>query len=294
MMYLKKRYYRIFESLIKKVLQIQKKSKNENFQKMIRSATFNSETGKNNFLYTNGKDVKYIMQSSDWVSKKLYIDQSFDDKIFKKTIKILKIKKYKKTKLNVGAHIGSTCIPALKKKYFKDMIAFEPSKINFNLLAVNVYINNLGDRAQIFNLAISNKKSKTYIKKFQNTGDYRVVNSKNKNLELIKCDILDNYTKKLNKKNSLIFMDTQGHEPLVFLGSKKTLNKKIPIVFEFAPFLMDNNWIKGFHLIFKNYKYFYDLHNSSKRKKLNKEEIIRLYKKLNSTKQEADTDLLIS
>ena len=44
------------------------------------------------------------------------------------------------------------------------MIAFEPSKINFNLLAVNVYINNLGDRAQIFNLAISNKKSKTYIK----------------------------------------------------------------------------------------------------------------------------------
>ena len=162
MMYLKKRYYRIFESLIKKVLQIQKKSKNENFQKMIRSATFNSETGKNNFLYTNGKDVKYIMQSSDWVSKKLYIDQSFDDKILKKAIKILKIKKFKKTLVNVGAHIGSTCIPALKKKYFKDMIAFEPSKINFNLLAVNVYINNLGDRAQIFNLAISNKKSKTY------------------------------------------------------------------------------------------------------------------------------------
>ena len=126
MMYLKKRYYRIFESLIKKVLQIQKKSKNENFQKMIRSATFNSETGKNNFLYTNGKDVKYIMQSSDWVSKKLYIDQSFDDKILKKAIKILKIKKFKKTLVNVGAHIGSTCIPALKKKYFKDMIAFEP------------------------------------------------------------------------------------------------------------------------------------------------------------------------
>ena len=112
MMYLKKRYYRIFESLIKKVLQIQKKSKNENFQKMIRSATFNSETGKNNFLYTNGKDVKYIMQSSDWVSKKLYIDQSFDDKILKKAIKILKIKKFKKTLVNVGAHIGSTCIPA--------------------------------------------------------------------------------------------------------------------------------------------------------------------------------------
>ena len=293
MMYLKKRYYRTFESLIKKILKIQKKTKNENFQKMIRSAVFNSETGKNNLLYTNGKDVKYIMQSYDWVSKKLYIDQSFDDKILKKAIKILKIKKFKKTLVNVGAHIGSTCIPALKKKYFKDMIAFEPSKINFNLLAVNVYLNNLGNRAQIFNLAISNKKSNTYIKKFQNSGDYRVVKSKNKNLELIQCDMLDNYTKKLNKKNSLIFMDTQGHEPLVFLGSKKTLNKKIPMVFEFAPFLMDNNWMKGFNLLFKNYRYFYDLQNSSKKKKLNKEEIIRLYKKLKSTKKDVYTDLLI-
>ena len=33
-------------------------------------------------------------------------------------------------------------------------------------------------------------------------------------------------------------MDAQGHEPLIFMGSKNTLNKKIPIVFEFAPFLM--------------------------------------------------------
>ena len=88
-------------------------------------------------------------------------------------------------------------------------------------------------------------------------------------------------------------MDTQGHEPLVFLGSKKTLNKKIPMVFEFAPFLMDNNWMKGFNLLFKNYRYFYDLQNSSKKKKLNKEEIIRLYKKLKSTKKDVYTDLLI-
>ncbi len=293
MIYFKKRCYRIFESLVKKILRIQKKSNNENFQKMVRSAVFNSEFKKNKLLFSNGSGIQYLMQSSDWVSKKLYIDQSFDDKILNKAIKILKIKKFQKTLVNVGAHIGSTCIPALKKRYFKNMIAFEPSKNNFNLLAANVYINNLGNRSQLFNLAISNKKSNTFIKKFQNTGDYRVVKSKNKNLELIKCDKLDNFTQKLNKKNSLIFMDTQGHEPLVFLGSKKTLSKKIPIVFEFAPFLMDNNWLKGFNLVFKNYKYFYDLHNSSTKKKLNKKEIINLYKKLNSTKKEAYTDLLI-
>ena len=162
MIYFKKRCYRIFESLVKKILKIQKKSNNENFQKMIRSALFNSELKKNKLLFSNGSGIQYLMQSSDWVSKKLYIDQSFDDKILKKAIKILKIKKFKKTLVNVGAHIGSTCIPALKKRYFKNMMAFEPSKNNFNLLAANVYINNLGNRSQLFNLAISNKKSNTY------------------------------------------------------------------------------------------------------------------------------------
>ena len=97
----------------------------------------------------------------------------------------------------------------------------------------------------------------------------------------------------LNKKNSLIVIDAQGHEPLIFLGSKTTLKKKIPIVFEFAPFLMDNNWIKGFNLILKNYKYFYDLHNPSIKRKLEKMELIKLYTKLNSTNKKTYTDLLI-
>ena len=88
-------------------------------------------------------------------------------------------------------------------------------------------------------------------------------------------------------------MDTQGHEPMVFLGAKLSLRKKIPIVFEFAPFLMDQNWMKGFTLVFKNYRYFYDLHSPIKKRKLVKKEIIELYDKLKSTNKEAYTDLLI-
>lgn len=290
---IKKKYYRIFESLIKKTLKIQKNSKNENFKKMIRSAIYNSNYEKDKFIFSDNKDTKYLMHSSDWISKKLFIDNSFDDKIIKKAVKILKIKKYKRTLINIGAHIGSTCIPALKKRYFKSLIAFEPSTKNFNLLAANLYLNNLGKRAKIFNLALSNKKSQLFIKKFQNSGDYRVVKSKSKKLEKVDSDILDKFTMQLNKKNSLIVIDAQGHEPLIFLGSKTTLKKKIPIVFEFAPFLMDNNWIKGFNLILKNYKYFYDLHNPSIKRKLEKKELIKLYTKLNSTNKKTYTDLLI-
>ena len=63
MIYFKKRCYRIFEYLVKKILRIQKKSNNENFQKMIRSAVFNSELKKNKLLFSNGSSIQYLMQS---------------------------------------------------------------------------------------------------------------------------------------------------------------------------------------------------------------------------------------
>tara|TARA_A100001011_G_scaffold376903_1_gene440003 strand:+ start:419 stop:1303 length:885 start_codon:yes stop_codon:yes gene_type:complete len=293
MSYLKKRYYRIIESIIKRIIKIKENSKNKNFKRTIRSAIYNSGFKNKNLIYSDNNEIKYLMQSYDWVSKKLFIDQTFDDGILKKAVKILKIKKFKYTLINVGAHIGSTCVPAIKRKYFKNLIAFEPSKNNFNLLSANIFINNIADRTKLFNIALSKNKSYVKIKKFQNSGDYRVVKSKQNNLELVKCDILDNYTNKLNKKNSLIFMDAQGHEPFIFLGSKKTFRKKIPVVFEFAPFLMNKNWIKSFDQIFKHYKYFYDLQTPLKKEKLTKQEVIKLYNRLSSYKDDAYTDLLI-
>ena len=81
MKYLKKRYYRVLESVIKKIIRVKKKSKNKNLQKTIRSAIFNSDIEKNQFIYSDNTDIKYIMHSYDWISKKLFIDQSFDDTI---------------------------------------------------------------------------------------------------------------------------------------------------------------------------------------------------------------------
>ena len=61
---------------------------------------------------------------------------------------------------------------------------------------------------------------------------------------------------------------------------------------EFDPFLLNKNWKKGFKLLFQNYKYFYDLHESIKKKKFTQTEITNLFNKL-KTKKEKYTDLLI-
>ena len=290
--YLKKRYYRIIESLIKKILIYKNNSKNSALQKTIRSAIYYT-TEKNEILFSNNKDIKYLLGSSDWISKKLFIDKSFDYRILTKAIKLLGKKNSKLTLINIGAHIGSTAIPAIKKNNFKNLIAFEPTKRNFRLLKANIFLNEIDDRVQAYNLAISNKKANLHLGTTKgNTGGNRILRNKQKNTEIVKSDILDNYTYNLNKNNSLIFMDVEGHEPNIFLGAKKTIKKKIPIVFEFYPSLLDKSWIKNYDLVFKNYRFFYNLHGKNRKEKFNKENLIALFNKVNSMKKKY-TDLMI-
>jgi len=290
--YLKKRYYRIIESLIKKAIRFKNNSKNNTLQKTIRSAIYNT-TDENKILFSNNKDIKYLLGSSDWISKKLFIDKSFDYRILTKAIKLLGKKNSKLTLINIGAHIGSTAIPAIKKNNFKNLIAFEPTKRNFRLLKANIFLNEIDDRVQAYNLAISNKKANLHLGTTKgNTGGNRILRNKQKNTEIVKSDILDNYTYNLNKNNSLIFIDAEGHEPNIFLGAKKTIKKKIPIVFEFYPTLLDKSWIKNYDLVFKNYRFFYNLHGKNRKEKFNKENLIALFNKVNSIEKKY-TDLMI-
>ena len=290
--YLKKRYYRIIESLIKKILIYKNSSKNTDLQKTIRSAIYYT-TKNNEILFSNNKDIKYLLGSRDWISLKLFIDKSFDYSILTKAIKLLGKKHSKSTLINIGAHIGSTCIPAIKKNKFTNSIVFEPTKKTFNLLQSNIFLNEVDDKIQAYNLAISNKKSNLYLAiKKGNVGGNYISKKKRKNAEVVKSDILDNYTNNLNKNNTLIFMDVEGHEPNIFLGAKKTIKKKIPIVFEFYPALLDKNWIKNFNLVFKNYKFFYDLRNNNKKQKFNQKNLTALISKVNSIEGK-HTDLMI-
>ena len=140
------------------------------------------------------------------------------------------------------------------------------------------------------NLALSRKISKSYLKKFElnNSGDYRL--TKKKTGEQVLLNILDNFTNKMNKKNSLIFIDAQGHEPEIFIGSKKTLKKKIPIVFEVMPSIMN---VKNPNILFnsiKHYNYLTDLRDN-KLFKMNFKNFFNIYNKY--IKRGSYTDLLI-
>ena len=225
------------------------------------------------------------MHTGDYISKKLFIEYDFDFFLIKKTLKLQNKNHKRETIINIGANIGSICIRSIKENFFKYGIFFEPSIINYRLLMANIHINKLEDKIKAYRLALSDRKKilKLIIDTKGNLGRNRISkkkNQKNLKIEKVKSDILDNFTSNLSKNNTLIFMDVQGHETNVFKGAKKTIKKKIPIVFEFSPLLLDKNWIRNFDLLLKNYNFFYNLREKKRKEKFNKDNLVALFNKL--------------
>ena len=280
------KFLRTIESLSKKINRLKNNTKNKNLRKAFLSSDYNTLRNRE-YIFANDK-INFVLKNNEELSKRIFIDGEFDYKVLSKALRHLK-KKKRKYLVNVGAHVGTTLIPAIKNNLFSNYVAFEPSSDNFRLLTANINLNKIEKKGTLYNLALSRRISKSYLKKFDlnNSGDYRLTK---KNGEQVQLNKLDNFTNKMNKKNSLIFIDAQGHEPEIFIGGKKTLKKKIPIVFEFMPSIMN---LKNPNILFnliKHYNYLTDL-KDNKLSKMNLKSFLNIYNKY--IKRGPYTDLLI-
>ena len=282
------KFYRIVESLIKKIYQIPNYTKNKKLKIAFRSAIYNTSL-KNNLIFSEYNKINYVLKNNEDISKFIFIKGEFNFGLLKKGLGFLRKKKLKYL-INVGSHVGTTLIPAIKYKLFDHCIAFEPSIDNYRLLKANININKIEKKVTLFNFGLSKKIYNSYLKKNPNdSGDSRVVKLK-KGTEKIKLNILDNFTSKINKKNSIILIDAQGHEPEIFLGAKKTLKKKVPLIFELMPNLINENQLKIIFNAILHYKKLIDL-KEEKIMELNKTNFYKIYQ--HYLKNKFYTDLMI-
>jgi len=282
------KFYRIVESLIKKIYQIPNYTKNKKLKIAFRSAIYNTSL-KNNLIFSEYNKINYVLKNNEHISKFIFIKGEFNFGLLKKGLGFLRKKKLKYL-INVGSHVGTTLIPAIKYKLFDHCIAFEPSIDNYRLLKANININKIEKKVTLFNFGLSKKIYNGYLKNNpHNSGDHRVVKLK-KGTEKIKLNILDNFTSKINKKNSIILIDAQGHEPEIFLGAKKTLKKKVPLIFELMPNLINENQLKIIFNAILHYKKLIDL-KEEKIMELNKTNFYKIYQ--HYLKNKFYTDLMI-
>jgi FkbM family methyltransferase len=217
--------------------------------------------------------------------------------------------------IDVGANIGTHSIFALKENLFKRVVAFEPDTNNTKLLQKNFGINRLSSLLELYCMALSDRPGDLQLELSDyNFGDHRVrvnnpdsvsVGDETKRLtkEIIATSLDEMSSKSdLNWSNGLIWMDTQGHEGLIFDGGKKFLrsvNSPKAIVCEFWPYGIERSASKNAYFNFlMSCNAIYDINSPDwqKGELVNIDSLINMYQvMLESTTNEhhPHTDLLV-
>lgn len=142
--------------------------------------------------------------------------------------------------LDIGANIGTTSIYV--SKHILDssskILAFEPDAINYRCLSANIELNKCNNIIR-YNIALSNQNgsAKMLIDK-DNRGGNRISfenTDTGENVKTIKLDdFLDSKQSNVDKMKiipSILWIDTEGHEPFVIDGAKKIIEEHRPYIF---------------------------------------------------------------
>jgi FkbM family methyltransferase len=147
---------------------------------------------------------------------------------------------------DIGANIGSICIPAVKRGYVEKAFAFEPEAELHRLLRANIVLNEADGRISTFRTALGGGQAKGILTMSEgNTGDYRILGrslesdamgEQSRRHQEIDIVPLDDFYHHFEAGRTLVWIDVQGYEDFVLAGGEKVLSSAPPLVCEFWPY----------------------------------------------------------
>lgn len=261
---------------------------------------------KNELVITKTKEGLYyvINTSDDVIGRSIFINkQSYGSQNLIKALEL--VGKHKSTILDVGANIGTIGISGISHGYFAKCMAFEPEPNNFKLLQTNVNINELSEKFELRNEALSNITDRVLDFELSNNnfGDHRVriknipgfLHEENRKLISVNVNTLDHVLRDYDLSECFLFMDTQGHEGHILSGALKLIDASVPIVTEFWPYgLKRSNGLDMFYKALSASKYttIWDLSFPDKKIKFSIDELKSIA--LNLGEDGAYTDLIFT
>lgn len=162
-----------------------------------------------------------------------------------------------KTVLEIGANIGTTTIPLIRRFGVEHVIAFEPSPHNSRIFAANIAANGLERQVTLHQLALSDRDGIEALNMNPgNSGDYRIVvqedghrpqafgiggedrwetvDVRTTTLDDLACENLIDL-----EALSFVWIDVQGHEAHLLSGAKRLLASNVPVMIEYWPYGLD-------------------------------------------------------
>ena len=129
--------------------------------------------------------------------------------------------------LDIGANIGSHTIYWALERNAQKIYSFEPYEQTFDILTINIALNNLKDIVILSNKGLSNELCKTNVKSFwkNNVGGTSFIKNNEGSYEFVPLDSVD-----IPEKIDLIKIDVEGHELEVLEGARNTLYNNKPVL----------------------------------------------------------------
>jgi FkbM family methyltransferase len=152
---------------------------------------------------------------------------------------------------DVGANIGTVAVPALNSFGYESAICFEPVPSNLELLELNLASNGLRERAEVIEVALSDRAGTASFEiATMNPSDARVRTDVEgstpcaygeESWETIEVptatfDSVLESGEVLLDRLGLVWIDAQGHEARILAGASRLLAADIPVVIEFWPY----------------------------------------------------------
>ena len=145
--------------------------------------------------------------------------------------------------LDIGANIGTICIPAVKRGLIASAIGVEAVPAIERMFRANILLNDLETDIVSVQAAVSALAGETVAIAVNagNQGDNRVGAAGDRTAFASSIQVTTTTLDALlpgGPAGTLIWMDIQGHEGIALAGSPRTLAGTPPLVLEFCPALM--------------------------------------------------------
>ena len=183
---------------------------------------------------------QFIVHTNDPVGESIFLYGEYDFQKLELALQLLG-RKHVETLVDVGANVGSICIPAVARGFAGRSVAIEPEPTNFLMLTANIELNSLQHKIHAHQNAVGpvDNQSIRLELSSENFGDHRITPTvgapRERDSTTVTSMTLDTLVPNLNPLTDLIFMDVQGFEKFVLDGAANAIQSRVPIVMEYFP-----------------------------------------------------------
>lgn len=240
---------------------------------IVRKARFKASMGEQDFLLAYRHGEYFLVFTHDRViSKGVYASSrgGFDFQKFERALNLLGPGFRLDLLVDVGANIGTICIPAVRRGLARQAVAIEPEPRNYRLLVANILLNDLGAVIRTHQTALGapNVASLKLGLSAGSSGNHQIsvasgldpAAAPNENEIDVPSATLDDIVPSLSAEHSLIWIDTEGYEGIILSGARAAVASRVPLVIEFTPqFMRTLNSYPALKQAMLNYSVYYDL-----------------------------------